>query len=583
MHQILFVCGLFLLSAQGLLIRHDGSFQPDHILRVNSQNYMQACSPRSSVLVNGSFPGPEIRVQEGQTSWIRVYNDMENLNITMHWHGLIAFTAPFSDGTPMASQWPIPPGHFFDYEVKVEPGYAGTYFYHSHVGFQAVTAAGALIVESTKPQPYFYDEERIIALSDFFSKTDKEIEHGLYVKSISVERRDRSRSSERYSLSPSPMNGTGSCRREVLQMEPGKTYRLRIIGATALSFISFAIESHDVEIIEADGHYTQKLKINNLQIASGQRYSVLLKAKDNAALEQLSQRHFIIQITTLARPTTLTTYAILQYPSNAPASLTDASATPLMPVPSMAYGWLDYQLQPLERDLDFPKSDSVTRRIVIDVHQNFSDHVLWLQSGYDWVETFPETPYLVQIQRGELNLTESLKKAISAGNNFDKDYCIFPAQMGEVLEIVWQSRGAVGNSAVRNRGVETHPFHGHGRHFCDIGGGDGEYNAAENEKRLQETQPVLRDTTVLYGYSREAAPGAPSVWRAWRIRVTNPGVWMMHCHTLQHMIMGMQTVFVFGDQDDIKENMGTYNSRYLTYGGSAYGNETFFPVVQTFF
>jgi FtsP/CotA-like multicopper oxidase with cupredoxin domain len=65
----------------------------------------------------------------------------------------------------MASQWPIAPGHFFDYEVRPEVGYAGTYFYHSHVGFQAVTAGGALIVESAQPSPYQYDEERIIALT----------------------------------------------------------------------------------------------------------------------------------------------------------------------------------------------------------------------------------------------------------------------------------------------------------------------------------------------------------------------------------------------------------------------------------
>ena len=51
-----------------------------------------------------------------------------------HWHGLEMATSPFSDGSPVASQWPIPPEHFFDYEVFVPVGQAGTYFYHSHVG-----------------------------------------------------------------------------------------------------------------------------------------------------------------------------------------------------------------------------------------------------------------------------------------------------------------------------------------------------------------------------------------------------------------------------------------------------------------
>jgi hypothetical protein len=38
---------------------------------------------RYSVLVNGSSPGPELRLQEDNVSWIRVYNDMEHANVTM--------------------------------------------------------------------------------------------------------------------------------------------------------------------------------------------------------------------------------------------------------------------------------------------------------------------------------------------------------------------------------------------------------------------------------------------------------------------------------------------------------------------
>ena len=58
--------------------------------------------------------------------------------------------SPFSDGTPAVSQWPIPPLHYFDYEFRIQYGDAGTYFYHSHVGFQAITAAGALIIEEAR-------------------------------------------------------------------------------------------------------------------------------------------------------------------------------------------------------------------------------------------------------------------------------------------------------------------------------------------------------------------------------------------------------------------------------------------------
>lgn len=41
----------------------------------------------------------------------------------------------------------------------------------------------------------------------------------------------------------------------VIDVEPGKTYRLQFIGGTTLTVSSFAIEDHDVlTVIEADGY-----------------------------------------------------------------------------------------------------------------------------------------------------------------------------------------------------------------------------------------------------------------------------------------------------------------------------------------
>lgn len=62
---------------------HDESFTPDIVLRITAENYTQACHDRYSVLINGSSPGPELRLQEGRTTWIRVHNDMEVENVTM--------------------------------------------------------------------------------------------------------------------------------------------------------------------------------------------------------------------------------------------------------------------------------------------------------------------------------------------------------------------------------------------------------------------------------------------------------------------------------------------------------------------
>jgi len=82
-------------------------------------------------------------------------------------------------------------------------------------------------------------------------------------------------------------NATGQCSLAAIDVEPGKTYRLRFIGATALSLVWLAFEGHDaMTIIEADGHYTQPLNASYLQIGSGQRFSVLLSTKPETEVEQ---------------------------------------------------------------------------------------------------------------------------------------------------------------------------------------------------------------------------------------------------------------------------------------------------------
>ena len=60
---------------------------------------------------------------------------------------------------------------------------------------------------------------------------------------------------------------------------------------------------------------------------------------------------------------------------------------------------------------------------------------------------------------------------------------------------------------------------------------------------------------------------------------------MMHCHVLAHMTMGMQTIWVFGDAPSIlaKFPVQPYVSGYLTYGGDAYGNESYDPFAEGFY
>lgn len=69
--------------------------------------------------------------------------------------------------------------HLFDYELHPKAEDSGTYIHHSYVGFQAVSAAGPLIVEDAEKPPYSYDDERTIFLSDMFDRSDSNITQGL--------------------------------------------------------------------------------------------------------------------------------------------------------------------------------------------------------------------------------------------------------------------------------------------------------------------------------------------------------------------------------------------------------------------
>lgn len=71
-----------LTSAVGLAV-HDDTFVPDHVIRITAENISQACDLRYSTVINGTSPGPAIYLKAGQPSWIRVYNDVPDANLTM--------------------------------------------------------------------------------------------------------------------------------------------------------------------------------------------------------------------------------------------------------------------------------------------------------------------------------------------------------------------------------------------------------------------------------------------------------------------------------------------------------------------
>ena len=503
---------------------------------------------------------------------------------------------PFSDGTPLASQWPIPPQHFFDYELQMPNRSAGTYFYHSHVGFQAVSCSGPLIVEDKVP-PYDVDGERVVHIQELFNETDTTIEQGLQATPFVWSGETNGFIINGKTISNFGVTDHSSCQLAVIDIEPDRMYRIRFIGAHSLSYSALGVEDHtDLQIIEADGQYTKPYSTTFLQIGSGQRFSALLKSKTCNELKQFGKLDYYVQIESRERPSNITNYAILRYNkscmvlanSSTSASNTTYPSRKPIALPPTVPGFLDYVLQPLYPN-DFPSASQVTRRIVLNVQQVLDKYIVWKDSNVSWtadaIDSVPHTtasqPYLVSLYMNQTAYLPSYSAAVKNGGR-DPSTNTFPAKVGEVLEIVFQNVGAHAIDNETGGGLDVHPWHAHGEHYYDIGGGPGAFDPNVAEARLKDTEPVLRDTTMLYRYNATTQPDEKQGWRAWRLRVQEPGVWMIHCHTLQHMVMGMQTVWVFGDAEQVMALPKAEVEGYLTYGGDAYGNSSHAPDVIHF-
>ncbi|KJZ71745.1 hypothetical protein HIM_08887 [Hirsutella minnesotensis 3608] len=590
----------------------DGFFSPDAVLRVKGQNITAGGIHKFAPVVNGSMPGPTLRIPENQVIWIRVYNDMHDENLTMHWHGLAQAAYPFSDGTPLASQWPIPPQHFFDYELKTEKGSAGSYFYHSHIGLQAMTACGALIVRDSGPPPYSVDGEKIVFLQELWKQPDEGMVEDLLATPTKWPGEPNTwlingKASNDNSSHPTDPNDSNEL--AVFDVEPDQTYRFRFIAASALSLALLAFEDHNqLDIIQADGSYTKPYPVDLIQIGTGQRLEALLKTKNCAELETQHEEKldFYMQLQTGGRTRNVTNYAVLRYKntcgfqevSRLSTTKNPSNQRDLPELPDTIEGYLDYKLEPLDESGEkFPTAAEVSRRVILNMQQIRKSYVVWTINNQSWSEetkkslphTVPEEPYLVSMYHNRTRYLPDYGAAVANGG-LDPHTQTYPARIGEVVEVVLQQIGNIGlgpGSADRKKfkfdtKAQVHPWHAHGAHFWDAGGGPGGWDPEKVEKQLAGTRPVLRDTTIVYGYGQETEAGTKAGWRVWRMRITQPGVWMVHCHILAHMVSGMQTVWVHGDGKDLLKAPRPDVAGYLEYGGDAYGNVSHAPRVLHF-
>lgn len=264
-----------------------------------------------AITINGTIPGPLIRLREGSTAVINVKNTLSETT-SIHWHGILL--PPDMDGVPGVSFAGIKPGETFTYRFPVKQ--SGTYWYHSHSGGQELMGMyGAIIIDPAQPDPFHYDREYVIVLSDWTSlhpmailrklKSDagyfnfqkralKDFASDISNKGVSATLSDRLEWSK-MRMDPTDLSDvTGSTYSYLLNglsasanwtglFHQGEKLRLRFIGAASMTIFDVRIPGVKMTVIQADGQNIQPVTVDEFRIAPGETYDVIIELKDETA------------------------------------------------------------------------------------------------------------------------------------------------------------------------------------------------------------------------------------------------------------------------------------------------------------
>ncbi|KAK1307713.1 hypothetical protein QJS10_CPA09g00509 [Acorus calamus] len=505
------------------------------------------CYEKLAITIDGTTPGPTIMARQGDTIVVELKNELQMENVAVHWHGIRMFGTPWNDGTEGVTQCPIVPGDTFVYRFTLDK--PGTFFYHGHYGMQRSAGLYGLIqvsVPNGVVEPFLYDEDRSIILNDWWHNSTYEQAIGLSSlnfrwvnepESLLIQGRGR------FNCSLAEFGGkcnqtNAECSPHIITVVPGKTYRLRIASVTSLSALNFEIEGHNMTIVEADGNYVEPFVVKNLNIYSGETYSVLVKA------DQDPSRNYWAAINVVSRKrTTPTGLAIFNYSPNPPL-------TPPPIAPSTGPPWNDTFSRfnqslaiKARKGYTVPPPQTSDKSITLLNTQNKIDgYNRWAVNNVSLL--LPATPYLIALKWNKTNAFNQSPAPETYDDyqnydihnpaaNINATYgsSIYRFPFNSTVDVVLQNA-----NMMKPNNSETHPWHLHGHDFWVLGYGLGKFDPVSDPMKYNLVDPIRKNTVPLHPYG----------WTALRFRADNPGAWAFHCHIESHFFLGMGVVFEEG-------------------------------------
>lgn len=401
--------------------------------------------------VNGSVPGPTIRIQKGEEFSAKVENHLSE-EFVMHWHGILA---PESmDGHPRDA---VAPGEFYEVNFRINQP-ASTSWYHSHTDMLTAEqvyagVAGLFIVEDPSESALGLptaDNDIPLIIADRRSNAQRQFNYSPFMRDIMTG----------YLGDIALVNGTPDA---WLSVDSG-LYRFRLLNGSNARVFRIALSNNQpFQIIGSDsGLLAEPIEVTSAWVAPGERTEILID---------------------------FSTY-----------NLGDSVVLKSLPFPSGG-GMMGGSSQGIEMDL---------LRFYIDTKAN------GVNSVPDSLVSIPSLNAANAKRTRVFNLTPSGMMLHSInGLLWEIDRVDFSVPWGE-LEI-WE---------YRNLSMQPHPMHMHAALF-QILDRNGAQDIRPEDKGWKDTVLVDAGETV-------------------RILVkfdSHPGVFVHHCHNLEHEDSGMMQNF----------------------------------------
>ncbi|WP_309999756.1 copper resistance system multicopper oxidase [Caulobacter segnis] len=488
------------------------------------------------VAINGTIPGPLIRLKEGQNVRIAVTNNLDE-DTSIHWHGLLV---PFQmDGVPGVSFPGIKPGETFTYDFPVRQ--SGTYWWHSHSGLQELSGHYApMIIDPAGEDPIAYDREHVIVLSDWSFRHPHELFRKLKAQAGYFNQQKQTVAGllrgedqslkgriewSKMRMDPTDIldvtgstytylvNGHGPADNWTGLFSPGERVRLRIINSAAMTTFNVRIPGLALEVVAVDGQPVSPVSVDEFQTAPAETYDVIVRPTEDKAFTLVAEAS---DRSGLARATLAPRLGMT-------APVPPLRKRPLATMKDMGMGNMAHGMDMPGMDMSMRSQANAPSVPLTPGVQSISP--MPMDRMAEPPQGLEDVGHKVLTYADLANLNEPKDKRppgrtieIHLTGNMERFMWAFDGQpYGPDRKPYAFARGERARVVLINDTMMAHPIHLHG-HFFELVNG-------------QERQPLKHTVNV--------APGSRT---AFDLTADEPGDWAFHCHMLLHMHAGMFAV-----------------------------------------